>query len=399
MRTATTPPPRIAVWFIATSTIFFARAFLFSTWVSRGPEVKDLLDINTMQMGLFTMLYPIGGLLGISFASTLVQRFGSRVVTFGTYALATASLALLGPAIEHRQIAIACFLLMLMGLPMAIADFVGNYEGTLADAASRHSIFPAMHGAYGVGMLSAAALAGLLSGAAVGLTTGYLIVAVFIAAAASATALALPRHAHAVATKATRTREHRQVLAVWRERRSLMIALIGFSFIMAEMAAGTWVPIALTNTGFTGAQAAFAFSIFWIVVTVVRLSGGFVVDAIGRFRTILLSAIVTSAGIAVFMLAGVVALPYLGLVLWGAGFALGFPMSVSAMGDDPAMAAARINMIITVVYLASITVGPALGTVGQAFGIFTAFAIPLVLLVIAAVLSPVTKPLRPMPHT
>ena len=182
-------------------------------------------------------------------------------------------------------------------------------------------------------------------------------------------------------------------LGVWKEKRTLLIALIGFSFIMAEISAGTWVAIALTGSGFSGSAAAIVFGLFWVVITIGRALGGFVVQAIGRFRTILLSAIVTAAGILIFMLADVIALPILGLVLWGLGMSMGFPMSVSAMSDDPQRAPFRINMIISVVYISSITVGPVLGSVAEFTGLYVAFGIPLALMVISAILSPVTKPL------
>lgn len=387
-----TRQPRLAVWFTAVFMLFFARAFMFSTWVSRGPEVKELLGINTVEMGLMTMLYPLAGLIGINFASALVQRFGSRAIAFAGYALATASLALLGTAISGGQLLLTGALLMLIGGPMAIIDFVSNYEGNLADQASRHSLFSAMHGAYGLGMMTAAAVAGVVVDAKVSLSLHYLAISALAAVASLGAALSLPRHAREQVSRADQRRQRRAVLAVWRERKSVTIAFVGFSFIMAEMAAGTWVPLALTNSGFTDAEAAFAFSVFWVVVTVFRLLGGVIVDRLGRFRVVQLSAALTAAGIAVFMADSWIALPYVGLVLWGGGMAIGFPMSVSTMGDDPAKSAARINMIVTVVYIASMTVGPALGAVGQQFGIYTAFAIPLVISVAAAILSPVTKP-------
>ena len=68
-------------------------------------------------------------------------------------------------------------------------------------------------------------------------------------------------------------------------------------------------------------------------------------------------------------------------------------MVVASMGDDPDLAAPRVNMIITVVYISSISVGPALGALGQAAGIYVAFGIPLAMMVLSALLSRVTKPL------
>lgn len=390
--TRVTSQHRIGPWFAATFVIFFARAFLYSTWVARGPEVMSELGIDKGQMGLLTMLYPLGGLIGVGFSRAVVHRFGSKTVTLVIYLASAASLAALGPAIAAGSVAVVGILLITMGMPMAIADYLGNHEGSLADKASSRSIFSAIHGAFGLGMLLGAWLSGLAIEAGMSLSTHYLAIAVTVGLAAAAAAAALPRHPREEVSADTKRRNRQQYLRAWREPRTLTIALVGFSFIMAEWSANTWVPIALTDSGFSEAAAASALSLLWVMVTVMRLIGGVVVDTIGRWYTILASALVTAAGIALFMAVDFVSLPYLALVLWGVGLAIGFPMSVSAMGDEPDMAPARINMIVTVVYIASMTVGPALGTVGQALGIYAAFSIPLAVLLVAAALSKATKP-------
>jgi len=70
---------------------------------------------------------------------------------------------------------------------------------------------------------------------------------------------------------------------------------------------------------------------------------------------------------------------------------MGFPMAVAAMSDDPRKALFTINMIITVGYISSISVGPALGSVGEVAAIYVAFSIPLALMILSAILLPVTK--------
>jgi fucose permease len=178
---------------------------------------------------------------------------------------------------------------------------------------------------------------------------------------------------------------------VWREPRTLVVALIGLSFIIAELSAGTWLPIALETAGFTPADAANAFGLFWVVITATRVLGGFVVDRLGRFWTILLSTLVTSTGILIFIFDSVISQPYLGIILWGAGLALGFPMAANALSDDPVRSPARINLMITLVYFSSVSVGPALGALGQKYGLYVAFTVPLVLMLVSAILSPATK--------
>jgi fucose permease len=387
-----TKQQKIGLWFAGASAIFFTRAFLFSTWVSRGPEVQQALEINTAQMGLLSMIYPAGGLAGVLFANRLVHRFGSRTINTATFALATAGFAALGPAIEGGNIAISAICLFLMGMPMAISDYVGNYEGSGVDKASKRSLFPAIHGSFGVGMLLGASFASWLIDQNISLSTSFISVAIFVAIISLLASFTFSGRAEQASTSGSATTNESKSQNVWLEKRSLILSVLGFSFIMAEMSAGTWVPIALTKNGFSGAEAASAFGVFWIVITIARLLGGFVVDFVGRYRTVLLSALVTAIGMVIFITSPATGLHYLGLILWGAGMALGFPMVVASMSDDPAKSAARVNMIITVVYISSISVGPALGALGQAAGVYVAFGIPLAMMVITAIFSGVTKP-------
>ena len=386
-----TKNPRVGVWFAASAALFLARSFLFSTWLSRGPEVQTALHLDEAQMGFFVMLYPVGGLLGILFASTWTNRFGSGPLTIAGFSLGALSLAGLAFTVPAGNVSFSSILLVTMGLPMAIADFLGNYEGTAVDRQSTRALLPMIHAAWGVGMMAAAAFTSYLASAGIGLTANYLIISVLVAVPAIWAGFVFPKRA-AEKVSAADKKEHALVSRkVWTEKRTLLIALIGFSFIMAEISAGTWVPIALTQSGISASTAALAFSMFWVVITITRVIGSEFIERVGRHRIILLSAVTAAAGVAVFMLDSVLHLPYLGLVLWGIGIALGFPMSVSAMGDEAAKSSARINMIITVVYISSISVGPALGAVGKQFGIYFAFSIPLALMIVSALLSKVTK--------
>ncbi len=385
---------RLGLWFAGTGAIFFTRALLFSTFVSRGPEVQSALQLNTAQMGLLSMLYPAGGLAGILFAGLLVKRFGTRTVNTMTYVVAGAGFVALGPAVVSGNLFLASTALFLVGLPMAISDFVGNIEGTAVDRASKRSLFPAIHGLFGVGMLTGATLASWLIANNIDLATSFILVGTVAAVVSVAAGFTFQAEAGKRITSSGNQGAKKNSLKVWTEKRSLLIAVIGFSFILAEGAAGVWVPIALTQTGFSGSEAAFAFGVFWIVITIGRLIGGSIVDFLGRRMVVLLSALITSSGILVFMAVEIVALPYLGLVLWGIGMAIGFPMAIASMSDEPEMAPARINMIISVVYISGITVGPALGAVGQVAGLYVAFGIPLVMMILSAVLSGATRPLK-----
>ncbi len=122
--------PRLGVWFAAAAMIFFTRALLFSTWQSRSPEVQTALNLNTAEMGLLVMLFPAGGLLGIFFANSLMNRFGAGKLTIVGFSLGAISLYGLGLAVSAGNVWVSAICLIGMGLPMAIADFTGNIQGT-----------------------------------------------------------------------------------------------------------------------------------------------------------------------------------------------------------------------------------------------------------------------------
>ena len=219
---------RIGLWFAGTSAIFFTRALLYSTFVSRGPEVQDALHLNTADMGMLSMLYPAGGLAGILFSSWLVNRFGSRIINAATYSLAGIAFIALGPAVAAGDVLMSSAMLFLVGLPMAISDFVGNIEGSAVDNASKRSIFPVIHGSFGVGMLLGATLAGWLINSGVSLEASFAMVGVFIGVLSILAGFTFSKHERVVVTAAAKKINRENSIKVWFEKRSLLIAVIGF---------------------------------------------------------------------------------------------------------------------------------------------------------------------------
>ena len=58
-----------------------------------------------------------------------------------------------------------------------------------------------------------------------------------------------------------------------------------------------------------------------------------------------------------------------GALLWGAGAALGFPVGMSAAGDDPARAAGRVSVVASIGYTAFLAGPPLVGFLAEQTGI------------------------------
>jgi MFS family permease len=80
-----------------------------------------------------------------------------------------------------------------------------------------------------------------------------------------------------------------------------------------------------------------------------------------------------------------------GVVVWGLGVSLGFPVGMSAAGDDPNGAAARVSAVATIAYCAFLVGPPVLGLVGHQVGILNSLWIVFALIVLAAVGIPAAR--------
>jgi cyanate permease len=73
-----------------------------------------------------------------------------------------------------------------------------------------------------------------------------------------------------------------------------------------------------------------------------------------------------------------------GVVAWGLGASLGFPVGMSAAADDPARAAARVSVVSTIGYGGFLGGPPLIGFLGDRVGTLDALLVVVVLMVPAA---------------
>ncbi|MGW7242715.1 MFS transporter, partial [Streptomyces sp. NPDC054804] len=60
--------------------LFFVPGLTISSWVTRTPDVRDLVGASTAQMGLILFGLSVGSMAGILCSGALVARWGARLV-------------------------------------------------------------------------------------------------------------------------------------------------------------------------------------------------------------------------------------------------------------------------------------------------------------------------------
>ena len=395
MATSTTPrttrrprlDPVVARWRNAVFVVFGTTGFVFATWVSRIPGVRDILGASTQQMGLLLIGISAGSIIGLVGSSHIVARFGATRTILVLYSIAGLAVAALGLVLAVAPSFGAIFVcLLFFGFGHGATDVAMNLSGAMNERAAQRTIMPLYHAAFSLGTVLGAGIGALaiLAGVPIGLHLG-VIGLLSVATIWIAVRWLQPAEQVDDADAAPETARAR--LAVWANPRILLIGVLVLGMAFAEGSANDWLPLAMVDGhGLDNAAGAAAFGVFVAAMTVGRIAGVPLLDRFGRVPVLRGSAALAVAGL-LLVIFGSVPLALVGVVLWGLGAALGFPVGMSAAADDPKRAAANVSAVATMGYLAFLVGPPGIGLLGEHVGLLPALLVVLVLIAIAGLVS------------
>jgi fucose permease len=366
--------------------LFFVPGMMFACWVTRTPEVRDLLEASTATMGLVLFGLSVGSMLGILSSGALTARFGARpVITVGIslQLLATPTIGA-GAAIGSEWL--TAIGLGLMGLGMGGAEVAMNVEGAEVEQLAGVPVLPALHGSFSLGTVAGAVIG--LGAVALHLPVLWHLLLVTVIAVL-AVLWALPGVPRSQASGPVQKSHH---APVWRDRRLLIIGVIVLALALAEGSANDWLPLLMVDGhGFDPAWSSGLFAVFAAMMTIGRFSGGPLITRFGRAAVLGGSAALGAVGLALVIFADNPVLAACAIPLWGLGAALGFPVAISAAGDSGPNPAARVSLVATIGYVAFLAGPPALGFLGEHFGLRLAMILVLVLVALAVTLTPALR--------
>ncbi|QFU90501.1 MFS transporter [Amycolatopsis sp. YIM 10] len=379
--------PEVRRWRAALFAMFLLTGITFASWVTRTPAIRDSVGASTAQMGVIIAGLSVGSLFGIAVAGKLVVARGGRfVIALGAVAMVGGLLLIaLGAAVGAGWL--VCGGLAFFGLGMGASEVAQNVEGAEIERALAASVLPAMHGCFSIGTF-AGALAGIaLNALAVPVALHVGTSAALMAAVSVWAVRGIPAHAPAEDEGAPKAKTK-----VWREPRVVLIGVIVLGMALAEGSANDWLPlITVDGFGATATIGSVAYALFGLAMSVGRFSGSRVLDRFGRATAMRGSAVIATAGVALVILAPGIELAAVGVVLWGLGTSLGFPVALSAAGDEPENAAARVSAVATIGYLAFLVGPPLLGLLGEYAGLRNALVVVLVMLLVAGACAPAVR--------
>lgn len=387
--TASAVRPASAGW--AVFVTFALNGLAFSSFASRVPAVRDALSLEPGEMGLLLLAVSAGAMSAMPLSGLVVQRLGARR-TILTFAAANAvGLLTAAATVAAGKVWVTAVALVLVGMGTGVWDAAMNLEGAAVERVLGRAIMPRFHAGFsfgtivgaGIGAVAAAAHAPLLLHLGLVLPLGY-------AALLVCARRFLPEGTH----DAHPDDAGQRPASAWREPRTVLIGLVVLAAALTEGAANDWVGLAVVDGFEVGNDVgALGFALFVTAMTAMRLLGTGLLDRLGRVAVLRLLAVLSIAGLLIFGLAPTLWLGAIGVVLWGMGAALGFPVGMSAASDDPRRAPARVAVVATIGYSAFLAGPPLLGLLADYVGYRYALLAIVVPVLIGLFALPAARPL------
>lgn len=373
--------------------VFIAAGVCGASWASRIPQVRDELGMTPAALGLVILAIGVGSLVSLPSAGLVVHRLGSArtIVMMAVVVAAGMVVAAVGVRIGPAVVVVGLFLL---GFGAGVWDVAMNVEGAAVEQRLERSIMSRFHAGFSIGTVTGAVVGVGMVALGVSVTAHLVVVAaVLVVAVPLATRWFLPAGSDDPDAEPAGSRAV-SPLRAWTEPRTLLIGVFVLTMAFAEGTANDWLGIAaIDGYGASATVGTVAFGTFLAAMTLGRWFGTGLIDRFGRVRVLRVSAAVAAVGLALVVVGPSLLVAFAGMVMWGLGTALGFPVGMSAAADDPARAAGRVSAVATIGYVAFLAGPPLIGVLGSSSGVRHALTVSVGLLVVGVLLAGSTRPL------
>ena len=382
--------PGVIAWRNALFVVFGACGIAMASLAARIPTISLALSLSTAQVGILLSGMAVGSIVGLVASGHVVSTFGARRTIIAAYSAIVTSLAIAGFAIAVLgSFPLTFVFLIVLGAAMGTCDVAMNVSGAANERIIGRTVMPLYHAAFSIGTVAGAGLGSLAEALHIPLQVHLTVLGVVaLAAVLLVTRFLLSETAVAPGEEAQPASTWRSRLAIWRDPRTLLIGLVVLGFAFTEGSSNDWLAYSMVHGhGTSRAIGAAVYGIFVAAMTVGRLAGVRILDRFGRVPVLRATAALAAIGLLLFIFVPVLWVDLVGVVLWGLGASLGFPVGMSAAADDPHKAAARVSAVASIGYLAFLVGPPSIGFLGNQFGILNALLLVLVLVAMAGVVS------------
>lgn len=383
------PSPLVRRATRAVYAVFILSGFAFASWASRIPSIRDALELTPRTLGLVLLAIAVGSVISMPLAGVVVGWLGTARTVAVMALVAAAGLATAGLGYPVG-VAVVLVGLFALGIGNGTWDVAMNVEGSAVERELGRAIMPRFHAGFSVGTVAGALVGAAMVALGVSATVHLVAVAAIIAVAGPLSVRDFLPDVEAPGDDDDR----RNPLTAWTEPRTVLIGVFVFAAAFTEGTGNDWLGVAMIDGyGAAAALGVLTFAVFLAAMTLGRWFGPGLIDRHGRVRTVRIFAALALVGLVLVVWGSTLPVAMAGAALWGLGTALGFPVGMSAAGDDPAHAPARVSVVATIGYIAFLAGPPLIGFLGEHTGTLRALTVTGGLVALGLLISGVLRPL------
>ncbi|MFT2790633.1 MFS transporter [Serratia sp. T13T92] len=366
----------------ATRLAFFIAGLAMATWAPLVPFAKTRIAIDDGSLGLLLLCIGVGSIMAMPLTGLLTGKFGCRRVILLAGIALCIDLPLLVLMDSTLGMALA---LLLFGAAIGMIDVAMNIQAVVVERASNRAMMSGFHGFFSIGGIAGAGGVSALLWLGLGPLQATLIAVVAILALLLIASKNLLRESGG---------DKEGPMFVLPRGWVMFIGLLCFIMFLAEGSMLDWSALYLTTMrGMDHNQAGLGYALFSIAMTIGRLNGDRVVNAMGRYQVLLLGSLCAAIGLALAITINSAIASLIGFMLVGVGASNVVPILFSAAGNQRVMPANLAIASVTTVGYAGILAGPAvIGLIAQISSLTFALAcVAALLLIVTASAKAVTR--------
>ena len=378
--------------------VFASNGGLFATWASRIPAVRDDLHADERGLGFALLFIAVGSLIAMPFSGRLVAAVGARAVLVAC--IVACCLAYPALALAPNLMVLSAVLLVI-GAGSGVWDVAMNVSGHVVERDAGRDLMPGFHAAWSIGTVVGAGIGAVAARADVDPFWHFAVMNALVLVGGLWSVRIMPDGRDETAGDNAEGEHHvvSPVGPLVRDPRLVGLGVMCFFAAWAEGSANDWLALMIhDHRDASGALAAAGFAVFATAMTLGRLAGTPVVTRFGRVRTLRVGAGVAAVGVVLLLVVPVLAVSYLGALLWGLGIAVGFPLAMTAAGETPGRGPSAIATVATIAYTGFLVGPPLIGTFAHAVGLDHALWVVVALTAGMLALAGNARPLRDQGH-
>ena len=351
---------------------------IYLTYISLGlpdsmigaswPAIMGEMGLGLQMMGFISIISTVGTILSSLFTTTLLKKLGTAKLT--AFSIILTGISLLGYSFSSNF-----YFLLILTVPLgigagAIDSIINNYVAI--NFKPKHMNF--LHSFWGVGVtVSPLILAGAINGGGTW-RTGYLIVGIIQLSISAIVLLSIPLWKKAETNGASKidvkeSKSMKQAISV----KGVVISALCFAFYCSvETTFSNYGNSYLVGAmGVTIEKGATAVSLFYLGITLGRISSGMVLSKIKSHTIVRLGEAVTVIGIILLAFGGNFTAKSIAYFLIGIGNAPIFPciMNETPRRFGVEYSQSAISLQVAFAYLGGALMSPIFGFIGQSISV------------------------------